>query len=219
LRTPLTNIRLHVEEAIETGDDDPAFRSQCLNVINSESARLARIVGDMLSVAEIEAGALMLREDDIQMEAILRQLEKDQAPSAAEKEITLKFHLPPKLPPVYGDQDKVLLALHNLLGNAIKYTPQQGTVTVEVDVRDNNVEIRVIDSGYGIDEQESLRVFDKFYRANDDRVRAVTGSGLGLPLAREVVRMHGGDITLESTLNEGSTFTLTLPAKEAPVAA
>ncbi len=212
LRTPLTNIRLYIEEAIESGDDDPSLRDKALNIINQESQRLERIVGDMLSVSEIEAGSIRLNHTDIRTEKLLEDLKNDYEAAAEDKQIKLVFDLAPKLPVFSGDRDKVAIAMHNLLGNAIKYTPAKGEVTVKAEEDNGTLRIEFIDSGIGIDPSEHERVFEKFYRASDKRVDSITGSGLGLALAREIVRLHGGDITLDSQIGKGSTFTLTLPA-------
>jgi signal transduction histidine kinase len=212
LRTPLTNIRLYVEQAIEAGDGDQVTRARCLNVINQESRRLERIVGDMLSVSEIEAGSFKLRAGDVRLDALFEELEEDFKAQGADKSLTLKFDLPPKLPVIQGDRDKIALALHNLLGNALKYTPEGGTVTVRVTNPPGSLSVEVVDTGIGIAPEETELIFERFYRAKDNRVDKITGTGLGLALAREVVRLHGGDISVRSQLNQGSTFTLTLPA-------
>lgn len=215
LRTPLTNIRLYVEEAIEEGDRDPALRQRALDVINQESRRLERVVADMLSVAEIEAGAIAIRVGEVNLEQMFRELEEDYKPQAFEKQQALVFERPPKYPVAQADREKLSLALHNLIGNAIKYTPKGGTVTVRIEPSESELVVDVIDTGIGIAPADQERVFEKFYRAQDERVSAITGSGLGLALAREVVRLHGGDVTLESVLNQGSTFTLRLPIRPA----
>jgi len=213
LRTPLTNIRLYVESAIEEGEKDPAARARCLNIINSESRRLERIVGEMLSVAEIEAGSLKLKDDAIKAESLFDDLKSDYEQAAKEKQITLTFELSPKLPVIRGDRDKILMALHNLVGNAVKYTPNGKTVSIVADASDKQLSVKVRDTGIGISESDAERIFERFYRAQDPRVSRITGSGIGLTLAREVIRLHGGDITVNSRLNEGSVFTLTLPVK------
>lgn len=215
LRTPLTNIRLYVDQAVEDGERDPALRAKCLNVISQESRRLERIVGDMLSVAEIEAGSMTLRPGEVRLDALFADLEADFRAQADEKRQTLRFVTPPKWPVVRGDRDKIVLALHNLLGNAIKYTQEAGTITVKVDAGEDKVVVDVVDNGFGVSEEESDLIFEKFYRSKDGRVARITGTGLGLALARQVVRMHGGDITLRSQLNQGSTFTMTLPVRAA----
>ncbi len=211
LRTPLTNIRLYVETAIEEGDKNPSIRTNALNIINQESRRLERIVGEMLSVAEIEAGSFKLRSADIYLDLLLEELKADFEQQAKDKKMTLLFNLPPKLPVVHGDRDKIVVALHNLVGNALKYTPEGGQVTVSAVVDRGQLSIDVNDTGIGISEEEAEQIFEKFYRSKDPRVGKITGTGLGLTLAREVVRLHGGDITVRSEVNKGSTFTITLP--------
>lgn len=210
LRTPLTNIRLYVETLVEEGED-AQVRSKCLNVIGAESRRLERIVGDMLSVSEIEAGALKLRTGEVRIDAMLEELEADFKAQAQDKEIKLAFELPPKLSVMQGDRDKLMLALHNLLGNALKYTPTGGQVRVRVEEASGRLNVAVIDNGIGISKDEQEMVFEKFYRAKDRRITNITGSGIGLALARQVVRLHGGDITCDSQIDKGSTFTLSVP--------
>lgn len=213
LRTPLTNIRLYVETAIDEGEQDPATRARCLNVINSETRRLERIVGEMLSVAEIEAGSFQIKTDDVRLDALFAELEEDFRAAAKEKQLALTFRLPPKLPVIQGDRDKVLLAVHNLIGNALKYTPAGGTVNVEVAEDGKQLNVAVQDSGIGITPADQERIFERFYRARDKRIAKISGTGLGLTLAREVARLHGGDVTVDSQLDQGSTFTLCLPVK------
>ncbi|MCA9296955.1 MAG: hypothetical protein KC983_10565, partial [Phycisphaerales bacterium] len=211
LRTPLTNIRMYVETAIEDGDRDPAVRGQCLNVINHEAARLERIVGDMLSVAEIEAAGIELIINDIRLENLFAELENDYRAQADDRGLTLTFDIIPRLPALRGDRDKLTLVFHNLLGNALKYTIDQGTVTVRVDATETELLVDVSDTGIGIAPEDQERIFEKFQRARDQRLDSIAGTGLGLALAQEVVHRHGGSLTVESTLDVGSTFHVRLP--------
>lgn len=211
LRTPLTNMRLYLETAIDEGDADPALRENCLNVINEEAGRLERIVSDMLSVAEIESGSMKINRNDVRMDQVMRGIEADYQAQAKAKGIGFALHLPPKTPVIQADREKLAAAAHNLVGNAIKYTPEGGKVNVTLDVTPREMSIEVVDTGLGIAPEDAARVFEKFYRANDRRIKGITGSGLGLALAREMVRLHGGDIAVQSQLDQGSTFTLTLP--------
>ena len=211
LRTPLTNIRLYIETAIEEGETNPALRAKALNVINQEARRLENIVGEMLSVSQIEAGSFKLQRGDVRLDTIFTELEADYAAQATDKKIAMTMNLPPKLPAIKGDRDKINVALHNLLGNALKYTPSGGKVVVNVSIEKNVLAVEFTDSGIGISEEDQKRIFDKFYRAKDPRVGKIVGTGLGLTLAREVMRLHGGDITVDSQMDKGSTFTLTMP--------
>jgi len=220
LRTPLTNIRLYVE-TLQDDQNDQAVRSKCINVISQEARRLERIVTDMLSVSEIEAGSLKLHTGDIRLDALFEEVEGDFRAQALDREIKLVFDLPPKWPVMQGDRDKILLAIHNLVGNALKYTPTGGAVTVKVQAEGGDgLRIEVTDNGIGISEDEQELIFDKFYRAKDRRIAGIPGSGIGLALARQVVRMHGGDITVKSHIDKGSTFTLVVPLgrEDGPVA-
>ncbi len=211
LRTPLTNISLNVETAVDDGEEDPEIRGRCLNVITQETQRLAQLVNDMLSVSEVEAGSMTLRHDDIRLDVLFQDLLTDFEQQALDKQIRLNFDLPPKLPVIHGDRDKLAISLHNLMGNAIKYTPPGGEVVVSVAVENDRISIAFKDKGIGIDKDELDKVFERFYRAKDSRVSQITGTGLGLPIAREIVRRHGGDIEVSSELNQGSTFTINLP--------
>lgn len=210
LRTPLTNMQLYVEQLI---DDElsPRERDSALNVINQEISRLDRIVGDMLSIAEIQAGNLHAKSGEVRVQPLLEQLQADYAESAKQKGLTLEFDLPPKYPSIVGDREKLGIVLHNLMGNAVKYTPEGGKITVSVKEEGDRLVTEVTDTGIGISEEDAARVFDRFVRANDSRVAAQTGTGLGLALARDIARLHSGDITLRSELDVGSTFSFWLP--------
>jgi signal transduction histidine kinase len=214
LRTPLTNIRLFVEEALEQCERDPVATSRCLNVINEETQRLDRTVAEILSVSQIEAGSFELKRDDVRVEALLEQLKADHEAQAREKRIAYEFDLPPKLPVLQADRDKLALALHNLVGNALKYTLDGGRVAVTAQWERGRLGVAVSDTGIGIGPDEIEKVFEKFYRSRNPLAAQVKGSGLGLAIAREVARLHGGDITVESELGKGSTFTLILPIVE-----
>lgn len=220
LRTPLTNIRLYVETLVDDADADAMTRGRALNVISQEVRRLERIVGDMLSVAEMEAGGLKLRHGDVRLDALFEELHEDFRAQAADKEIDLVFDLPPKWPVLQGDRDRIVLTLHNLVGNALKYTPTGGRVQVRVLEADGSLRVDVVDNGIGIKPEEHDLVFERFYRAKDNRIGSIAGSGLGLALARQIARLHGGDITVTSQIDKGSTFSLLLPlSREAARAA
>lgn len=211
LRAPLTNIRLYIETAMEEGQDDAAIRAKCLNVVNQEARRLERIVGDMLSVSEMEAGVFKLQVDDVPLTTVFDELKSNYEAQARDKQIAMDFDLAPNLSMVRGDRDKIVLALQNLLSNAIKYTTAPGKVHLSAEVKMDKLVVEVCDTGIGINEGDSQRIFEKFFRAKDRRVEKVIGSGLGLAIAREAIRLHGGDITVESEVGKGSRFTLTLP--------
>ncbi len=119
--------------------------------------------------------------------------------------------LPPKLSKLRVDKDKLAAALVNLLGNAIKYTPDGGSVTFRAVQKDGALQIEVEDTGFGIAAEELPKIYEKFFRSPDPRVREQTGTGLGLSLTQEVIRLHGGKLHVQSELNKGTRFTAVLP--------
>jgi two-component system phosphate regulon sensor histidine kinase PhoR len=211
LRTPLANIKAYAETLALADVIDVEQQKQFLNTINAEASRLARFVDDLLSVSSMELGSLSLNKQVTELGRMLNEVLTKIRPQVEEKALALEVVLPEKMPEPELDKDKIAAVLVNLLGNAVKYTPEGGRVTFRVNIKDQNIEIGIEDSGVGIAEDEIGKVFDKFFRSNDPRVQAQTGTGLGLALAQEVVRLHGGKITVESELNKGSTFTVTLP--------
>ncbi|MBZ0171977.1 MAG: HAMP domain-containing histidine kinase, partial [Phycisphaerales bacterium] len=211
LRTPLTNIRLLVEEAIEGGAAETPMLAKSLNIINQEARRLDRVVTDMLSVSEIEAATLTLHLDDTPLAKMFEDLETDYRVQAEEKGICLQFNLPAKIEAIRADREKLALLLHNVLGNAIKYTQRGGEVEFAAEQDEAGLRVRIKDNGPGIAPEDHERVFQKFFRTDDARVGETKGSGLGLALAREIARRHGGEIELDSEVGRGSTFTVRVP--------
>jgi signal transduction histidine kinase len=211
LRTPLANIKAYAETLALADLIDVEQQKQFLNTINAEATRLARFVDDLLSVSSMEIGSLSLNKQVTDLGRLLNEVFGKIQAQMDEKQLAFDAVLPEKLPEPVLDKDKISAVLVNLLGNAVKYTMPGGRVTLRVNVTDQDVEISVEDTGFGIAEHELPRVFDKFFRSNDARVQEQSGTGLGLALAQEVVRLHGGRITVESELNKGSTFHVTIP--------
>ncbi|MEL6497771.1 MAG: ATP-binding protein [Planctomycetota bacterium] len=211
LRAPLTNIKLYAEQAVEEGDDDPQLRQEALNVIGREVLRLERTVGDLLRVSELESGALRGTRTEIRVDDMLADIRETFGATAEAKSIGLTLDAPPKLPTLVGDRDHIEAVIQNLVGNAIKYTPNGGSVLLRADADESEFTLEITDDGIGIAPDELPLIFETFFRSDDARVHDVEGSGLGLSLARQLARQHGGDITVESELNRGSTFTLRVP--------
>ncbi|MBN1852753.1 MAG: hypothetical protein JW829_08510 [Pirellulales bacterium] len=211
LRTPLANIKAYAETLVLADVPDIEQQKDFLNTISAEATRLARFVDDLLSVSRMEVGSLSLSKQTTNLARLLDEAVKKVRPLMKERKTSFDVFIPEKMPELYLDKDKITTTLVNLLGNAIKYTPQGGHVALRVKVLKEQLEISVEDTGIGISQDEIKHVFDKFFRSKDSRVQEETGSGLGLPLAYEVVRLHGGTITVESVLDKGSTFTVILP--------
>lgn len=213
-RTPLTNIRAYTETLSQGLVDDEQTVRECYNVVMSETSRLARLVEDLLNVSHLEVGTAKLNIQEVPLADLLRKVVQDNQGSADAKDIDLVLRLPAKAAKLPGDRDWLTVVFNNLVGNAIKYTPAGGRVEVRAAIDNGRAEIAVADTGMGIAPQDQEKVFDKFYRVSDERVSAVPGSGLGLSIARETVRAHGGSIGLVSTPGQGSTFTVSLQALE-----
>jgi two-component system phosphate regulon sensor histidine kinase PhoR len=211
LRTPLANIKAYAETLALADMIDVEQQKQFLNTINSEASRLARFVDDLLSVNSMEVGSLTLNKQVTDLHRMLGDVLLKVRPQIEEKRLTFEVAIPEKLPEPNLDKDKVATVLVNLLGNAIKYTPSGGRVAFRINVSDQNIAIDVEDTGVGIAQDEIPRVFEKFFRSSDPRVQEQKGTGLGLALAQEVVRLHGGRLTVESEIDKGSTFQIVMP--------
>jgi two-component system phosphate regulon sensor histidine kinase PhoR len=211
LRTPLANIKAYAE-TLATGDDiDVESQKGFYNIINNEATRLARFVDELLNVSQMEAGAVTITRHETDVARLLGEVVENVQPQVKQKELTFESHLPAKIPKLRLDKDKIAAALVNLLGNAVKYTPNKGTVRLLVEADDAQIHFHVEDTGIGIAADELPRLFEKFFRSQDARVQSITGSGLGLAFTQEVARLHGGKIAIKSEINKGSRFTLSLP--------
>ena len=211
LRTPLSNIKAYAETLATCETIEIEEQREFCNIINSEVTRLARFVDDLLSISSMEVGTLTIDRQKTDTARLFEEVVSKVQPLMQQKEIDFEVRLPEKMGELRLDKDKIAAVLVNLLGNAAKYTPQGGRVSMRVKIDESDLQISIEDTGVGIAADELPKVFDKFFRSADARVQAETGTGLGLSLAREVVRIHGGDITVESQLDEGSTFVTTIP--------
>lgn len=211
LRTPMANIKAYAETLALGEVDDVEQQKMFCNVINDEVTRLARFIDDLLHLSRMEVGATTLQLQVTDMGRLLEETAKKVQPQMAQKNLKFTKEMPAKLPELIIDKDKFAVAVINLLGNAAKYTPEGGAVRLHVALQENAIQIDVEDTGIGIAEDEVSKVLDKFYRSSDPRVHGETGSGLGLSLAQEIVRLHGGQLTVSSQINKGSKFTILLP--------
>ena len=211
LRTPMANIKAYAETLAIGEMVDVEQQKMFCNIINEEVTRLASFVDDLLHLSRMEVGATTLRRQTTDMERLIGEVADKVHAQMERKRITFESDLPGKLPELMVDKEKFTVALVNLLGNAAKYTPEGGRVRLHVELSQQSMQIHVEDSGIGISVEEIPKVLDKFFRSSDLRVHDQTGSGLGLSLANEIVRLHGGKIKIQSELNKGSTFTVVLP--------
>jgi signal transduction histidine kinase len=218
LRTPLTTIRGNVDLLRRMGGTDPAS----LNAIQNETARMVRLVGDLLMLAQADAGHLPIAREPIEMDALIAEI-ADQARVIAghRLQVVVECAEPEREAPltVRGDADRLRQLLLNLTDNAFKHTPDDGCVSLCLAQMDGWVRITVADTGSGISPEDLPHVFDRFYRADKSRWRRPAlseaspgvGVGLGLSIARWIAEAHGGRIEVQSEQGKGSAFHIWLP--------
>lgn len=208
LRTPIASIKALAEALLAGGLEETQVAENFLTSIVQEADRLARITDDLLILSQAEGG--QIRRAPVDMGEAVQEVAQRFQPQANRRSITLLVEIPP-LPPVLADRDQIVQVLTNLIDNALKYTPKGGSVWVEAQARDDEVEVRVRDTGIGIPEAHLPRIFERFYRVDKARSRELGGTGLGLSIVKHIVEAHGGRVGVESEVGKGSTFFFTLP--------
>ncbi|GAB4419515.1 MAG: hypothetical protein Kow00106_15740 [Anaerolineae bacterium] len=217
LRTPLTSIQGFSQAIAEGVASDPAAARRAAQIIHDETARLHRMVESLLDLARLEAGHLELRRQSVALGDLLRGVGESLSVKARDHQLRLELAIPPDLPRVLGDGDRLAQVFTNLLDNAIKHTPAGGSVTLSAAATRDGVTVTVRDTGEGIPPEDLSRIFERFYQVDKSRRRdAESGLGLGLAIARQIVEAHGGTIKASSTVGQGSTFTVWLPLKMTP---
>lgn len=216
LRTPLTSIKSYSEALAEGAWQDESIAPHFLEVIESESNRMIRMISNLLDLSKIDGGQIVLNKDYVDLKRVLNfildRLEFTVAndPDGENYQIVREFT--PRDIYVDIDQDRMTQVIDNLLNNAIKYSPDGGTVTVRLSEEQGYVKVSVIDEGLGISKSDAERLFERFYRVDKARSREQGGSGLGLAISKEVIELHGGQIWVESVEGKGSNFSFTLPS-------
>lgn len=212
LRTPLTSIKGYVEALLDGGKDDPDTAINFLTIILKQSDRLNLILEDLLELSKIESGRISFKEDPLDLRSLIERTLSMIKPLADKKGHRLVSRVDDRLPPIAGDEGRLAQVLTNLLDNAVKYTPEQGTITVAArSLPDQTVEFTVTDTGLGIPDQDRPRVFERFYRVDKARSRELGGTGLGLAIVKHIVEGHGGQVWVEAHPPQGSRFVVRLP--------
>ena len=209
LRTPLTSIKGQVEVALNSERSPQTYR-EVLETVNDEVDRLIRLVGSLLTLARADAGQIPLARERVDIGGLVTSVVEQVTPMANERGVLVEEDPSPVIT-VPADEDLILQLLLNLLDNAIKYTGDEGRVTVGWANREGFVELWVRDTGTGVPPEHLPRIFDRFYRVDRARSRAEGGTGLGLSICRWIAEAHGGSIQVASDPGRGSTFTVRLP--------
>lgn len=213
LKTPATSLRLLAESLEDVIDEDPVQARIFASQLKSETERLGQLIIDLLDLAHLESGEGIENPEPVDVRGVLMGVLSRVRRHAREKNITLNWKRFGKAADytVYGDETQLTSMFNNLVDNAIKYTQPGGQVEVIGGSGEDEVMVSITDTGIGIPEKKLNRIFERFYRVDKDRSKATGGTGLGLSIVRHVAENHGGRVTVESTLGEGSTFTIYLP--------
>jgi two-component system phosphate regulon sensor histidine kinase PhoR len=211
LRTPLTAIIGYLEALLDGVQDDARQREEFLRTIKTHADRLGALVHDLLQLAQIESGDYRWRRESVDVVGLVRRSAELIQPLAQHRHIAVTWASDAPAARVVADEEKLTQVLVNLLANAVKYTEPGGAVDASVSASDARVVIRVRDTGIGIAPTDRDRVFERFYRVDRARSRESGGTGLGLSIVKHVVEAHGGTVSVDSQLGQGSTFTVTLP--------
>lgn len=208
LRNPLMNIRGYLE-LLQDRVLEPT--PETLASLYEETSLLNRLVADLQDLSLAEAGQLRLIRQPVDLAEVASQAVQIVQPHLARKNLAFHVHIPPDLPRVTADQERIAQVLRNLLSNAIRHTPEQGEIRLTASREEMMIRISVQDTGVGIASEHLPYLFERFYRADSSRSRATGGSGLGLAIVKQVVQAHGSQITVESQPGQGSCFTFALP--------
>jgi len=215
LRTPLTSIKGYAS-ILMTGKlgDVPEEVKKRLEKINMHSDNLVQFINNLLDISRIESGRVEMNMTKCNLSIMIESVHDLLTPQLKEKNIEWQAHIDPRIPEMLLDQHQVERIFINLVSNAIKFTPQGGTISINAQMNNNAVTIEVSDTGIGIPEKDLTRLFEEFYRVENEINQNVKGTGLGLSLVRKIVQAHKGKIWVTSQVNKGTTFHFTLPIQQ-----
>jgi len=211
LRTPLTAIRGYVEALQDGGKDTPEELDRFLDIIRAHADRLNLIITDLLLLSKIEFGQIPLKQEPVALTGLIDRTVGLLRHLVEHKQHTVVVNIPADLPPILGDEERLGQVFSNLLDNAIKYTPENGTITISAVAGEKFVEASVVDTGIGIPPQDLPRIFERFYRVDKARSRELGGTGLGLAIVKHLVEGHGGSVSADSRPSHGTQFRVRLP--------
>lgn len=211
LRTPVSTIKGYAETLLEGALDDKENARDFVQIIYSDADRLAKLINELLDLAQLESGNMKLSFVACPLRPIVERVLKLLSKKMTEKSIKVETIIPNNLPRMKADEISVVQILLNLIENAVKYNKPNGTITISAKEHDGFVEVSVSDTGIGIPEEDLPRIFERFYRVDKAHSRQLGGAGLGLSIVKHMVLAHQGEVFAESVLGQGSTFRFTLP--------
>ena len=194
--------------------DDPKIelpqRHRFLEIIETHTDRLNLIITDLLLLSKIESGQIPLKQEPVELALLINRTLGLLSHQIDRKQHKIVLDIPATLPPMLGDEERLGQVFSNLLDNAVKYTPDKGTLTVTAVLNDTMIEVGIEDTGIGIPPKDLSRIFERFYRVDKARSRELGGTGLGLAIVKHLVEAHGGTVSVQSA-SIGSRFTVRLP--------
>ncbi len=208
LRTPLASIKGYSETLLD--DVERTTQKEFLEIIDRHATRMSRIIDDLLILSRLESSAVSLVSSTVDLKELIGSVVKGVMKGAQKKDIIIKAELPDVLPSVMGDRDRLEQVVVNLIDNAIKYTPSGGEVSITAEANGAEVCVNVSDTGIGIPSDDISRIFERFYRVDKARSRALGGTGLGLAIVKHIIQGHNGRLDVKSELGKGSTFSFFL---------
>lgn len=211
LKTPLTSIQGFAQAMLDGTADTPEAREQAAEVIYTESGRMHRMVLDLLDLARLDAGTADLKMSPLNISALLNAIMEKFFPMATKAGVTISVIAPADLPVLFADGDRLAQVFTNLVDNALKFTPADGTIKLQAEIVLGEMQVSVNDTGRGIPASALPHVFDRFYQADTSRSRGKHGAGLGLAIVSEIVQAHGGRISVRSQEGQGTSFVVNLP--------
>ena len=208
LKTPLNILFMYSETLVDTIDESRELAIEAANVIHDETDRITHMIDNLLNLAMIEMGTVAMHRQRVKVGEFLEDIYQSMSHDNRVEELNFDLSLPHDLGVLSIDKDLVRVSINNLISNAIKYNKPGGKIELIAEENDTEIIIRVRDSGIGISEQDQHRIFEKFFRSEDEEVRKRTGHGLGLSLVNETVKLHNGDIYINSSPGEGAEFVM-----------
>lgn len=211
-KTPLTSIRAATSALLGDAVSDSAQQEELITIVDQEADRLSRLVTEATHVARIEAGAIDLNREWYELNDLVEKVLSESEPRSDGRRINVSLQY--DLPRIYADADLIQLALRQLVDNALKYSRRKSAIGISTRMGDRSLMISVCSQGDPLSASEQTRIFDKFYRGQNVR-RQVAGTGMGLSVARDIVRAHGGDVYLADSNHDGTEFVLAIPVNGA----
>lgn len=210
LRTPLTTMRSYLEALADGAWKDDEIAPQFLNVTQTETERMIRLVNDLLQLSKLDRTEYRINKDFVNFTDFFNKI-IDRFEMTKSQHVSFVRNIPKEALFVEIDTDKITQVLDNIISNALKYSPEGGKVTFTIDKLSSDIQIRIKDEGVGIPKESVNKIFDRFYRVDKARTRKLGGTGLGLAIAKEMILAHGGDIWAQSVEGQGTTVFFTIP--------